>query len=79
MIIGPHGPIDNELRFTDEYVRHKVLDVVGDLALTGCEVIGHIVAYRSGHQLHAELAKRLRQQIEGDVPELGVSELKRCA
>ena len=47
LIFGPNGPIDNTLRFPDECVRHKVLDVVGDLALTGCEVIGHVVAYRS--------------------------------
>ena len=39
LIFGPHGPIDNTLRFADECVRHKVLDVVGDLALTGCEVV----------------------------------------
>lgn len=63
LIFGPHGPIDNSLRFADECVRHKLLDVVGDLALTGCEVIGHIVGYRCGHQLHAELAKRLLEQV----------------
>jgi len=62
LIFGPHGPIDNSLRFHDECVRHKLLDVVGDLALTGCEVIGHVVGFRSGHQLHAELAKRLLEQ-----------------
>lgn len=79
LIFGPHGPIDNELRFPDECVRHKVLDVVGDLALTGCEVVGHVVAFRSGHQLHAELAKRLRQQVEAEVQEFAVNELRRCA
>jgi len=59
LIFGPNGPIDNPLRFADECVRHKVLDVVGDLALTGCEVEAHVVAHGSGHQLHAELAQRL--------------------
>jgi UDP-3-O-[3-hydroxymyristoyl] N-acetylglucosamine deacetylase len=59
LIFSPDGVIDNELRFADECVRHKVLDVVGDLALTGCEVVAQIVAYRSGHQLHAALAQRL--------------------
>jgi UDP-3-O-acyl N-acetylglucosamine deacetylase len=63
LVYGPHGPIDNTLRFPDECVRHKLLDVVGDLALTGCEVIGHIVGYRCGHHLHAELAKRLLEQV----------------
>ena len=64
LIFGPHGPIDNTLRFPDECVRHKLLDVVGDLALTGCEIIGHVVAHRCGHQLHAELAQQLLEQAE---------------
>ena len=63
LVFGPNGPIDNTLRFPDECVRHKLLDVVGDLALTGCEVIGHVVAYRCGHHLNAELARRLLEQI----------------
>ena len=62
LIFGPHGPIDNTLRFENECVRHKVLDVVGDLALTGCEVVADVVAYRSGHRLHAELARQLMEQ-----------------
>jgi UDP-3-O-acyl N-acetylglucosamine deacetylase len=62
LIFGPHGPIDNTLRFDNECVRHKVLDVVGDLALTGCEVVAEVVAFRSGHRLHAELAKQLMEQ-----------------
>jgi UDP-3-O-acyl N-acetylglucosamine deacetylase len=59
LIFGPHGPIDNKLRFANECVRHKVLDVIGDLALTGCEVEAHVVAHCSGHHLHAALAQRL--------------------
>jgi UDP-3-O-acyl N-acetylglucosamine deacetylase len=59
LIFGPNGALDNELRFPDECVRHKVLDVVGDLALTGCDVVAQVVAYRSGHQLHAALAQQL--------------------
>jgi UDP-3-O-acyl N-acetylglucosamine deacetylase len=62
LIFGPMGPLDNPLRFDNEPVRHKVLDVLGDLALTGCEVIADIVAFRSGHKLHAELAARLLEQ-----------------
>jgi UDP-3-O-acyl-N-acetylglucosamine deacetylase len=79
LIFSPHGPIDNSLRFADECVRHKVLDVVGDLALTGCEIIGHVVAHRCGHKLNAELAKRLLEQAEvhdwrlGTVPERRVA------
>jgi UDP-3-O-acyl N-acetylglucosamine deacetylase len=64
LIFGPHGPLENTLRFPDECVRHKMLDVIGDLALTGCEIIGHIVAHRCGHYLHAELARRLKELFE---------------
>jgi UDP-3-O-acyl N-acetylglucosamine deacetylase len=79
LIFGPHGPIDNELRFDDECVRHKLLDVVGDLALTGCEVIGHVVGHRSGHQLHAELAKRLLEQAEDSEQWFELATQRRCA
>lgn len=64
LLFGPDGPIGNQLRFADECVRHKVLDVVGDLALAGCPVVGHITAYRSGHQLNAELVRALLEQAE---------------
>jgi len=56
LVFGDSGPIGNELRFANECARHKLLDVVGDMALTGCEIVGQIVAHRSGHRLHAELA-----------------------
>jgi UDP-3-O-acyl N-acetylglucosamine deacetylase len=79
LIFGPHGPIDNELRFADECVRHKLLDVIGDLALTGCEVVAHIVAYRCGHQLHAELAKQLLGQVENRNQWFEVLAERRCA
>ena len=46
---------DTGLRFPDECVRHKILDLIGDLALLGLPVIGHFIANRAGHQLHAEL------------------------
>ncbi|MEI6240297.1 MAG: UDP-3-O-acyl-N-acetylglucosamine deacetylase [Planctomycetia bacterium] len=59
IVFGPHGPIDNRLRWPDECVRHKVLDLVGDLALAGRPIHGHVRAYRSGHRLNAALAARL--------------------
>ncbi len=40
------------LRFHDEFVRHKVLDLIGDLALIGCPVLGHVIAHRAGHTQH---------------------------
>lgn len=59
LVFGDTGPIDNTLRFEDECVRHKALDLVGDLALAGCEIVGHIIAYRSGHRLNADLVQAL--------------------
>jgi UDP-3-O-acyl N-acetylglucosamine deacetylase len=59
LVFGADGPIDNPLRWPDECVRHKVLDVVGDLALTGRPVQAHIRARRSGHRLNAALAAEI--------------------
>lgn len=47
------------LRFSDEFVRHKVLDLIGDLALLGCQIIGHVVASKSGHGHHIGLMKEI--------------------
>src|SRR5262245_24753339 len=59
LVFGPKGLIDNRLRFPDEPARHKILDLVGDLALCGFDLVGHVVAYRSGHPLNVELARVL--------------------
>lgn len=61
LVFGDNGPIDNELRYPDECARHKALDLLGDLALAGVDLVGRIVAHRSGHQLNAQLAGQLRQ------------------
>ncbi len=63
LVIGPSGPIENAFRFADEPVRHKVLDVLGDLSLVGRPLQGSIVATRSGHALNRMLAVRLREQM----------------
>jgi UDP-3-O-acyl N-acetylglucosamine deacetylase len=63
LVFGPHGVIGNRLRFADEPARHKILDLLGDLALAGADLAGHVVAYRSGHALNIELAKLLARQI----------------
>jgi UDP-3-O-acyl N-acetylglucosamine deacetylase len=59
LVFDDRGPIDNELRFENECVRHKALDLVGDLALCGCSLVGHVTAYRSGHRLNADLVQAL--------------------
>lgn len=67
LIFEADGPINNPLRYRDECVRHKVLDAVGDLALAGRPVVGHVVCYRSGHQLNAALVQAVldQQNLEG--------------
>ncbi len=47
------------LRFNNEFVRHKVLDIIGDLALLGCPLLGHIIAYKSGHAQHLGLMQEI--------------------
>lgn len=59
LVFSDEGPIDNELRYSNECVRHKMLDLVGDLALAGCDLVGHFVAHCSGHRLNAELVRVL--------------------
>lgn len=49
----------NTLRFEDEFVRHKILDVIGDLALLGCPIVGHLVVDRGGHAIHTAFAAEL--------------------
>jgi UDP-3-O-[3-hydroxymyristoyl] N-acetylglucosamine deacetylase len=53
-IMNPEG-----LRFTDECCRHKTLDLIGDLALIGRPLLGHVIAERAGHAMHAALVARL--------------------
>jgi UDP-3-O-[3-hydroxymyristoyl] N-acetylglucosamine deacetylase len=59
IVLGPHGPENGPLRFSDEYVRHKVLDLIGDLALAGRRIEGHVVAERAGHAMHTALVAKL--------------------
>ncbi len=73
LVFGARGPIDNTLRFPDECVRHKMVDMMGDLAMAGCDLIGRFIAYRSGHRLNAELVRAIVAQ--DDLSE----EHKRCA
>ncbi|PWT85030.1 MAG: UDP-3-O-[3-hydroxymyristoyl] N-acetylglucosamine deacetylase [Blastocatellia bacterium] len=60
IVLGETGVLNNDaLRFEDEFVRHKILDAIGDLALVGYPVIGHLVAHRAGHALHTEFAQKI--------------------
>jgi UDP-3-O-[3-hydroxymyristoyl] N-acetylglucosamine deacetylase len=59
LVFADNGPIDNSLRFSDECARHKLLDLIGDLSLTGIDLSGRIVACRSGHKLNGRMADEL--------------------
>lgn len=59
LLFGKFGPVDNRLRFDNECARHKALDLVGDLALTGFQIVGEVKAHRSSHHLNAALASEL--------------------
>jgi UDP-3-O-[3-hydroxymyristoyl] N-acetylglucosamine deacetylase len=62
IVLGETGVLNNALRFEDEFVRHKILDAIGDLALVGRPVIGHLVAHRAGHALHTEFAAKILEE-----------------
>jgi UDP-3-O-[3-hydroxymyristoyl] N-acetylglucosamine deacetylase len=58
VVLGETGVL-NALRFEDEFVRHKILDVIGDLALVGHPIVGHLVVHRGGHALHTAFATKI--------------------
>lgn len=58
VVVGDTGAL-NSLRFHDEFVRHKALDLIGDLALTGHPIMGHVVAHKSGHEMNSRLLRQL--------------------
>ena len=73
LVFGKSGPIGNELRFPDECVRHKLVDLIGDLALAGCDLVGRFLACRSGHRLNAELVRAIVTEDQAH------RDLRRCA
>jgi UDP-3-O-[3-hydroxymyristoyl] N-acetylglucosamine deacetylase len=62
IVIGETGVLNSALRFEDEFVRHKILDAIGDLALVGYPIVGHVVAHRAGHALHTAFAARILEE-----------------
>jgi UDP-3-O-acyl-N-acetylglucosamine deacetylase len=69
-VLNPEG-----LRYNDEFVRHKLLDCVGDLSLLGAPLVGRVIAYKSGHGLHASFMKAVwshRHQLLAVVEDLGI-------
>jgi UDP-3-O-[3-hydroxymyristoyl] N-acetylglucosamine deacetylase len=68
LVIGEEGVLNGPLRFPDELVRHKILDLLGDLYLLGKPLVGTIIAHGAGHQLHVQLVRRIQEHL-GMAPE----------
>jgi len=87
IVLSRDGVENGPLRFPDEFVRHKVLDLVGDLALLGKQILGKVVADRAGHAMHTALVSRiLRDQslweevtVSGSEPEGAVASVSQAA
>jgi UDP-3-O-[3-hydroxymyristoyl] N-acetylglucosamine deacetylase len=59
IVLDDRGVVNGPLRFKDEFVRHKILDLVGDLALIGRPIVGEITAHRAGHAMHSAFVEKL--------------------
>jgi UDP-3-O-[3-hydroxymyristoyl] N-acetylglucosamine deacetylase/3-hydroxyacyl-[acyl-carrier-protein] dehydratase len=64
LVLDTTGPIGTDYRFPNECVRHKVLDLIGDLYLLGCPIKGRVIAYKSGHSLNHALVRKLTQMLQ---------------
>jgi UDP-3-O-[3-hydroxymyristoyl] N-acetylglucosamine deacetylase len=73
VVLDDEGVLSGPLRFRDEFVRHKILDLVGDLALLGVSLNGRIHARRAGHALHIEFARALAAATRGRRPKKDVA------
>jgi UDP-3-O-[3-hydroxymyristoyl] N-acetylglucosamine deacetylase len=77
IVLSRQGVLNGNLRFRDEFARHKVLDLIGDLALVGHHILGHVVAERAGHAMHTALVSRLlRDRSAWELVTLGTEKAK---
>jgi UDP-3-O-[3-hydroxymyristoyl] N-acetylglucosamine deacetylase len=74
IILSRKGVLNGPLRFNDEFVRHKVLDLIGDLALAGRRIEGRVVAERAGHAMHTALVQQLLRDRSAWEPAHGYDE-----
>lgn len=73
LVLDDRGVINGPLRFRDEFVRHKILDLIGDLALIGRPIVGEIIAHRGGHALHSRFVEKiLSVAVAGEAASEGV-------
>ena len=69
LVVGDEGVIQNELRWPNEFARHKTLDLLGDLCLLGADLVAHVTAYRSGHAANLKLVQALEHHALTDTEE----------
>jgi len=62
VVVGEQAVLNESLRYEDEFVRHKILDLIGDLGLLGRPLVGHVVARNAGHALNHQLALSIQQE-----------------
>lgn len=62
LVVGRNEVLKNKVRFDDEFARHKILDIIGDLYLLGSPLKGHIFAVKSGHELNTQLLRKIIDQ-----------------
>ncbi len=63
LLFTKEGLVNDRLRFANECVRHKMLDLIGDLSLISCRIIGHFIAYKAGHSMDMALVKKIDRAI----------------
>ena len=83
LVIGDQGPIDNTFRYVNECARHKTLDLIGDLALSGIELVGRFISFRGGHRLNGQVAKQMaalatRQEPRSEPPAASVNRRRKA-
>lgn len=64
LVISKEGVIKNKLRFEDEFIRHKISDLIGDFSLLGMAIKGHVIAVKSGHTLNMKVVQKIKDQLD---------------
>ncbi len=73
IVLDDRGVMNGPLRFKDEFVRHKILDLIGDLALVGAPIAGEITAHRAGHAMHSAFVAKLLRATANQREEAGLA------
>lgn len=80
VVIGDDSILNDSLRFADEFVRHKILDLLGDMYLLGRPIKGHVIGVKSGHAMHVKFSQQIKQSLlNGNAPRLRPDQMGRAA